>query len=74
VPILSTERVALMHLYLRPEARGMLLKFLPWILGEAMALLPGYHLGVFSSRDTHRVAMRKLLGPLGFGEHTLFMR
>lgn len=73
MPILSTERVALMHIYLSPETRGGLAQLVPALVGEARNLLPDFRLAVMSTDDTWRRLHRQVLGPLGFTEHTMFI-
>lgn len=74
VPILDTEKIAVVHLYLNPAVRGSLDKLLPWLLGQAYALLPGYQLAIFASDEARRRLYRTLLVKLEFAEHSLFVR
>lgn len=74
IPILSIERVALVHLYLSKAVRGDLPKLLPWLLDQTAVVLPGYMIGVWAHEDSHRNGLRRLLSGLGFAEQTLFVR
>lgn len=72
-PILTAENVAVVHIYLRPEARGHLAYLVAPLTELASQLAPGVRLAVLSE-DKGLAALRKLLAPLGFTEHTMFVR
>lgn len=74
VPILSTEQIALLHIYLRPDMRASLDRIVPWAVEEAGEILPAHHLGVWAQNDAQRKLYKGLLSPLKFAEHTLFVR
>lgn len=74
-PILSHEKIAVLHTYLRQDARGYLLKFLPALLQLAQDVLPpGFRLAVVPFDEHQRKAFATLLQPLGFTAHTMFVR
>jgi len=69
-PILTTEQTALVTVYLAPDARGQYAALLPLVL-DAVATLTPLHLAL-PGHDAD--LYRRLLTPLGFREHTLFVR
>lgn len=74
VPILSTERTAMMHIYLSQNVRGELARIAPPLIEEAASLVPGYHLAVYSPDEKWRRIHRAILTPLGFAEQVMFVR
>lgn len=63
-----------MHIYLMPSVRGTLAQLTPYLVNAAQALRPDLKLAV-SSRDAGWARLhRQVLTPLGFREHTLFVR
>lgn len=74
VPILSTEKIALMHLYLSGPVRDRVQQLLVPVVQLAVALVPGYHLGVIALTKPQHDQMTTLLTPHGFKAHTLFIR
>lgn len=74
LPVLREERAALMHIYLRPEVRGMLATLLPLLVDLAAAAVPGYTLAVIGHDAALTRLHRTLLAPIGFVEHTMFLR
>lgn len=74
-PVLAVERTALMHVYLRPEARGTLPQLMPWLIAQAEQVAPaGFHLAAFSTSEELRRLHRATLAPLGFRELVMFLR
>lgn len=70
-PIDPEQRVAVAHLYLRPDLRGNLPQLLPLLLDEAEAHLPdGIRIAVYENRP----ALAALLSSHGFVPHTLLIR
>lgn len=74
LPILRQERTALMHIYLRPELRGMLAQLTPTLIDQAAAAVPGFTLAVIGHDAALTRMHRSILAPLGFVEHTMFLR
>ena len=72
-PILSTEKVAVLHVYLRPDVRGQLPTLASHIVENATRLLPSYQLAVLAL-GAHARLYRQMLTPLGFAEHVIFVR
>lgn len=73
-PILAQERTALMHLYLTQQARGSLFNIAGPLVDVASRVLPGVHLAVSSLDQQWAKLHRAVLQPLGFVEHTMFVR
>lgn len=73
-PILAEERTALMHIYLRQEVRGQIAEFLVPLIEIAEQVVPGFRLAATSLDDGMRRLHRKILTPLGFTEHVMFVR
>jgi len=72
-PILSTERVALVHLFLRKDVRGNLANFIRPILDAGRGLVPGYHLAFFAMEPGMLAFGQQTLVPLGFKAFTMFV-
>lgn len=73
-PMLTTERVTLMHVYLSLEYRNELARVAAALMDEVQALVPEYQLAVYSASDAWARLHWKVLEPLGFARHTLFVR
>lgn len=74
LPILASERTAMMHIYLRADVRGHLAQLVPTLVDLAAQTVPGYALAVISHDATLARMHRALFAPLGFAEHTMFLR
>ena len=74
VPILSTERVTILHAYLSPGARPSMGNLLVGLVALAMQLVPGYHVGLMALTPAQVQMYQQLLSPHGFAPHTLFLR
>lgn len=73
-PILAADRTALLHIYLKKDARGALATLVQALVELAEQAVPGMHLAVSSADATWARLHRSLLAPLGFVEHTMFVR
>lgn len=73
-PIMADERLALAHVYLRADLRGRLQQLLPALLQLAAQEMPNFKIGVLPADLTQQRLYRALLAPLGFTEHTVFVR
>lgn len=74
-PILTSERMAILHCYLQPgEVRDRGGELLGFFVEIATKLLPGFKLAVPSPSPEWTKFHAKVLGPLGFAPHTLFVR
>ena len=71
-PIL--DGVGLLHLYLAQAARGRLAELTPLLVQAAQDLKPALKLAVSSPTPAWARLHRQVLAPLGFREHTLFVR
>lgn len=74
VPILSTERVAIMHVFLSPGARKSIISLLTPLVSLAIQLVPGFHVGLMALSKAQHDLYAAQLGPHGFKAHTLFIR
>lgn len=72
-PILSTERIAVVSMYLQRDSRGYELRILPAVLALAAQIVPGFKLAVMAADEGQRQAYSALLQPLGFTPHTMFV-
>ncbi len=73
-PIMSTERVAVLHAYLSPAARPSMPRLLVGLVALALQLVPGYHVGLMALTPAQHKLYGELLSPHGFKPHTLFIR
>lgn len=73
-PILAADQTALLHIYLKKDARGALATLVQALVELAGQAVPGMHLAVSSADATWARLHRSLLAPLGFIEHTMFVR
>lgn len=71
-PMLEQERTALVTVYLAPQWRGQLAEHLSSIL-RAIATLTPYHLALPAPTSAWADLYRRVLEPLGFREHRLFV-
>lgn len=72
-PILAQERTALVHLYLVQQVRGELANLVGPLMEIASQVYSG-HLAIWSGDLQASRAFAKILGPLGFAAHTMFVR
>lgn len=73
-PIISTDRVAILHTYLGPHARANAEALIPMLVQLAESIVPGFKLAVPCPSDEWRKFYTRVLTPLGFAPHTLFVR
>ena len=73
-PIMTDERVALAHVYLRADVRGRLAQLLPSLLQLAAQEMPEFRIAVLPADVTQRRLYESLLGPLGFVAHTILVK
>lgn len=73
-PILAEERTALMHVYLKKDARNTLGKMIGPLVDMAEAFAPGMHLAVYSRDEAWARLHKRLLEPLGFTSRIMFIR
>lgn len=73
-PILAAERTTLLHIYLRQDARGSLGQLVGPLIEIATIMLPNVHLAVYSPDDAWERLHQRLLTPLGFRKHAMFIR
>lgn len=69
-PVLMTEGIAVLHVYLRKDVRPRLLDVSLDLMDDIAALVPGLQLAVYGSD----VAWEPVLAKLGFTKHTMFVR
>ncbi len=70
LPILLTEKMAAVHMYLKPDARGLLPNMLPSLLQMAADVMPDVKLAVMGMPP----AIGKLLTAYGFAMQTVFLQ
>lgn len=74
-PILTNERMAILHCYLQPgEVRDRGGELIVFFVDVATKLLPGFKLAVPSPSPEWTKFHTRVLGPLGFAPHTMFVR
>lgn len=74
-PILTNDRTAILHCYLSPgDIRNRGGELLSFFVGVATKLLPGFKLAIPSPDQEWAKFHQKVLGPLGFAPHTMFVR
>lgn len=74
-PILTVERMAILHCYLSPgtvRERGG--EMLPFFVEIGTRMVPGFKLAIPSPSAEWAEFHQKVLGPLGFAPHTMFVR
>lgn len=73
-PILADMKTALVHIYLREDQRGSLANYIRPLVEIAEQTMPGYRLAIASMNAAFVKLHRQVLAPLGFVEHTMFVR
>lgn len=68
------ENTGVFHLYLEPRVRGQIAALTKELLPLVEQRFPGLQLAVYSASEAWARLHRQVLGPLGFREHTLFVR
>lgn len=73
-PIMPTEHVAAVRVYLQPEVRGKLGGLMAALVALALQIVPEYKLVLLTDDQAQMRLYRQVLAPLGFAEHAVFVR
>lgn len=72
-PILAAEKTALCHVYLNQDTRGQLPQLVGHLLALAQQARPGIHLAAYAVDSEWERLYQRLLTPLGFKKHAMFI-